>query len=326
MLKDAKTIYIAGGCFWGIEAFAKRIQGVYDAVSGYANGNIENPSYEQVCSGTSGFAECVKVDYDTKYLSLSRLLEAFFEVIDPTSMNRQGNDRGFQYRSGIYYTEEKDKEVVMEFMEKLKESYTKSIVTEVLPLLNFYEAESYHQDYLTKNPGGYCHIDLRKAAQFSTDADELKKRIVEKTYTMKNAEELRETLSTIQWNVTQTSATERAFDNPYHDLHEKGIYMDIVSGEPLFTSNDKFDSGCGWPSFTKPIIKDVVSEHEDRKLFMKRIEVRSHISNAHLGHVFEDGPFDTGGLRYCINGAALRFVPFDKMSEEGYGDLKAYIV
>lgn len=307
-----KTIYLAGGCFWGMEAYMEKIYGVADAVSGYANGTTENPSYEQVLTHTTGFAETVKVDYDPARLDLRTLISYYLRVVDPTSVNRQGNDRGEQYRTGIYYTDEADRQLVEERLRQEQERYSAPIVVELLPLKNFYEAEEYHQDYLKKNPQGYCHIDLHKAEEPMIDAAD---------YPKPSDAELRQKLSRQQYEVTQNASTEHAFSNEYFDHHEAGIYVDIVTGEPLFSSKDKFDSGCGWPAFAKPISREVVTYTEDHSYNMLRTEVRSRVGDSHLGHVFEDGPRELGGLRYCINSASIRFIPVAEMEKEGYGSL-----
>lgn len=319
------TIYLAGGCFWGIEAYMKKLPGVADTDVGYANGNTENPTYEQVCGGDTGYAETVKVVYDPDTITTEQLLDGFFKVVDPTSVNKQGNDRGDQYRSGIYYTEEEDKAIAKEAVAKQQKKYTAPIVTEVLPLKNFYLAEEYHQDYLDKNPGGYCHINLKDADQFikeeGLDKKDLSSLIRPENYPVPSDEQLKKQLTPIQYKVTQENDTERPYTNEYADTFDKGIYVDVVTGEPLFCSLDKFQSGCGWPSFTKPIIPEVLTEKKDTSFNMVRTEVRSRAGNTHLGHVFNDGPVESGGLRYCINSASIRFVPYDKMDSEGYGFL-----
>lgn len=310
-MKNTKEVYFAGGCFWGTEHFMKQINGVDSAMVGYANGKIENPTYKQVCNGDTGFAETVKVEYDPKEVDLKLLLDLFFKTIDPTSLNRQGNDIGTQYRTGIYYTDSVDLPIIKEAVTALSANYSEPIVLEITPLTNFYAAEDYHQDYLDKNPGGYCHInpelfDIAKRANSKNN------------YVKPDDETLRKTLSEEQYAVTQNSATEPAFANEYWDEKREGIYVDITTGEPLFVSTDKFDSGCGWPSFSKPIEQSLIDEKTDLSHGMKRIEVRSKTGDSHLGHVFDDGPAEKGGLRYCINSASLRFIPKDKMKAEGY--------
>lgn len=306
---ELKTIYLAGGCFWGLEEYLSRVAGVKDAISGYANGRTENPSYEDVIRG-SGHAETVKVTYDPQVLPLSTLLLYYGKVIDPVSVNKQGNDRGLQYRTGIYYENEADRQVARKYLDKLGERLSKPIAVELKPLAGFYEAEEYHQDYLKKNPGGYCHIDVNEAYVPVVDPD---------AYKAPSRDELKKKLTSKQFKVTQNSDTEMAFTGEYWNLFDDGIYVDVTTGEPLFSSKDKFESGCGWPAFTKPIDKNVVTYTQDRSFNMVRTEVRSRVGDAHLGHVFEDGPRDKGGLRYCINSASIKFIPKNKLEAEGYG-------
>ena len=315
--ENLKDIYLAGGCFWGVEAFIARIYGVYDVTSGYANGATENPSYQEVVRG-SGHAETVHVRYDPAHVDLRTLLDFFFEVVDPVSVNKQGNDRGISYRSGIYYTDETDLPVINAKIEELKGQYTKPIATEVQPLRHYYLAEEYHQDYLEKNPNGYCHIEF--------DAIE-EQDVPEETgeYIKPDDATIREMLTPLQYKVTQEDGTERAFENEYWDNKQEGIYVDIVTGEPLFSSATKYASGTGWPSFYEPISDENVVMEEDRSFLMVRTEVSSASGNTHLGHVFPDGPQEHGGLRYCINSASLRFIPYDEMEAEGYGAYKVYV-
>ena len=316
-----KVIHLAGGCFWGLEAYMQKLNGVEDAVSGYANGKTENPSYYDL--KTSGHAETVKVVYNPDIISLEDILAHYLRVVNPVSVNKQGNDVGTQYRTGIYYTDEADKAIIENILAKEQTKHDKPIAIEVEPLKQFYDAEEYHQDYLEKNPGGYCHIDLSLADK-PLDKDE-EPVIDSSRYIKPSDEELKKNLTDIQYDVTQNSATERAFSHEYHDNFKRGIYVDITTKEPLFSSTDKFESGCGWPSFSKPISKDVVKYFEDNSHFMHRTEVRSRSGDAHLGHVFNDGPKEMGGQRYCINGASLEFIPYDEMDEKGYGYLK-YLV
>lgn len=324
--ENLHTIYLAGGCFWGLEAYMKKLPGVYDTDVGYANGTTENPSYEEVCRNNTGHAETVKVVYDPAGISTELLLEGFFKVVDPTSVNKQGNDRGSQYRSGIYYVDEADKAVAEAVTAKVQERFTAPIATEILPLDNFYLAEDYHQDYLDKNPGGYCHINLNDADEFIEENNlgttDLSSLIRPKNYPIPSDEELKAKLTDIQYQVTQNNDTERPFTNEYASTFDKGIYVDVVTGEPLFSSEDKFESGCGWPSFSKPIIPEVVTENSDTSFNMVRTEVRSRAGNTHLGHVFNDGPAEMGGLRYCINSASIRFIPYENLESEGYGFLE----
>ena len=308
-------IYLAGGCFWGVEKYLASIRGVLDTETGYANGKTENPTYEQVCRLGTGHAETVRVVYDPAVLPLDFLLELYYEAVDPLSVNRHGNDRGTQYRTGIYYTDEGDLPVIAASLEALGRRLGRTPAIECAPLTNYCRAEEYHQKYLDKNPGGYCHLKsdtFRKAAQA---------RVNPAAYQKPDDGALRRTLTPLAWDVTQNAQTEAPFSSPLDKHFEPGIYVDITTGEPLFASSDKFDSGCGWPAFSKPIDPAVVREKTDLSHFRVRTEVRSRAGDAHLGHVFNDGPSDRGGLRYCINGAALRFVPKERMREEGYGDL-----
>lgn len=312
---DTRTIYLAGGCFWGVEAYFQRIPGIIDVISGYANGSTKNPTYQDVING-SGHAETVKVDYNPEKISLNDILRHYFRIIDPTSHNRQGNDHGIQYRTGIYYTDPEDKEVIRSALEHEQKRYDQPIVVETEKLKQFFPAEIYHQDYLNKNPRGYCHINIDLADE----------PLVNSNFQKPSEKELKNNLTDEQYRITQKSGTERAFSHPYDNLFDPGIYVDIVGGAPLFSSRDKYNSRCGWPSFTQPITKDAVTEKEDLSYNMRRVEVRSRLADSHLGHVFPDGPQDKGGLRYCINGAALRFVPLQDMDQLGYGEWKKYVV
>jgi len=316
MTEQLKEIYLAGGCFWGIEKYIQDINGVKTTQAGYANGSIENPTYEDVSNKDTGHAETVHVVYDPLKTSLEFILELYYDVIDPTLINKQGNDLGSQYRTGIYYIDLEDEEIIKKSISKLQEKYDKPIAIEVKELTSFYKAEEYHQKYLDKNPEGYCHISKDKL-------NSIKNVIIDKY--KKTTEETLSKLTDIQYKVTQESNTEPPFDKLYNNNFEKGIYVDITTGEPLFMSADKFEYGCGWPSFSKPIDPNVLLTKEDRQLFTKRTEVHSRIGNSHLGHIFNDGPEDRGGKRYCINSAALKFISIDKMKEEGYGYLIEYI-
>jgi peptide methionine sulfoxide reductase msrA/msrB len=310
-----KEIWLAGGCFWGIETYISRIYGVYDVTAGYANGNKENPSYKEVSSGETGFVETVHVRYDPERVELKTLLTHFFKIIEPTAKDRQGNDVGTQYRSGIYYKDESDRAIIDEMVALEQKKYVEKIQTEILPLKNYFLAEDYHQDYLDKNPNGYCHIDFGHLKDQSVTIDPQR-------YQMPSQEVLKKTLTDIQYQVTQEGQTEFSFSSELWNSDKKGIYVDVVTGEPLFSSTDKFESGCGWPSFTKPIIPEVVTYEEDKSYNMVRTEVKSRTGDSHLGHVFEDGPAEEGGLRFCINGASLKFIPLDQMEQQGYGYLK----
>jgi len=317
---NIKEIYLAGGCFWGTEKYFSLINGVIGTEAGYANGNTKNPSYEDVCCRNTNHAETVKVLYDTTTVSLEFILNMYFEIIDPTSINRQGGDRGTQYRTGIYYTDAGDRDIIEKSIDKLSEKYSKPIAIEVMPLVNYYPAEEYHQKYLEKNPNGYCHISPEKYenAKITKDSKHI--------YKQKSKDELNSTLTKLQFSVTQESATEQPFKNDYYNNYKAGIYVDITTGEPLFISSDKFESGCGWPSFSKPVSNDLLNEITDESHSMKRVEVRSKTGDAHLGHVFSDGPKEKGGLRYCINSAALLFIPKEEMEEKGYGYMLPYVL
>jgi peptide methionine sulfoxide reductase msrA/msrB len=316
---NLKEIYLAGGCFWGTEKYLSQIYGVVDTDVGYANGKTENPTYEEVCRHDTGHAETVHVVYDPQKVRLQFLLDLYYDAIDPTTVNRQGADRGTQYRTGIYYVDDGDKPVIVRSITELQKKLHKPVAIEVLPLQNYYPAEEYHQKYLEKNQNGYCHISQGKfqAAKLSRDNG------APEAISLKD--KLKERLTDLQYAVTQKSATEPPFRNDYYDNFEPGIYVDVISGEPLFISSDKFDAGCGWPSFTKPISDTLLEEKVDRSLGRERTEVRSKTSDAHLGHVFPDGPEESGGLRYCINSAALRFIPKGEMQEKGYGYLLPYV-
>lgn len=306
---SVRKIWLAGGCFWGIEALFRRIPGIVNVTAGYANGHTEHPNYEEL--SVTGHAETVEVQYDASQISLKALLCFFFRVIDPTAYHRQGNDVGTQYRSGIFYREEADLPVIRQALVSQQTKYKQPIVTEVEPLLGFYPAEAYHQRYLEKNPGGYCHIDMGLIVPAH---GEWKPGSVPKP----SAAQLKESLPVLSYTVIKGNGTEPPFQNPYWDNREPGIYVDIVTGEPLFATADQFESGCGWPSFSQPIAGTVLQEKRDTSHGMVRTEVRTLSSDAHLGHVFDDGPEETGGLRYCINSASLRFIPCAEMIREGY--------
>ena len=323
-----KEIYLAGGCFWGTELYVSLIHGVISAESGYANGATSHPSYREVCSG-SGHAETVHVVYDPQIVSLDEILTAFYDSIDPTAMDRQGNDIGRQYRSGIYYvpnadgSESADAAVIRASLDALQKRIGKTVAVEMGPIVNFYRAEEDHQKYLEKNPNGYCHISPALIARMREKyeaAERAEVSNVTRTYEKPSDAELKARLTGVQYAVTQEKATEPPFRNEYDHEFREGIYCDITTGEPLFISADKYDSGCGWPAFSRPIDSALIAEHEDRSHGMVRTEVTAATSGAHLGHVFNDGPAATGGLRYCINSASLRFIPKEDMEREGYGD------
>ena len=307
-------IYLAGGCFWGLEEYFSRISGVLQTSVGYANGQVETTNYQLIKE--TDHAETVQVIYDEKAVSLREILLYYFRVIDPLSVNQQGNDRGRQYRTGIYYLEETDLPTINTVVREQELLIGRKIAVEVEKLRHYILAEDYHQDYLKKNPGGYCHIDVRDAEKPLIDAA---------NYEKPSQAVLRENLSEESYRVTQESATEAPFSNAYDQTFEEGIYVDITTGEPLFFAKDKFASGCGWPSFSRPISKELIHYYQDLSHGMERIEVRSRSGNAHLGHVFTDGPQELGGLRYCINSASLRFIAKDEMEEAGYGYLLPYL-
>lgn len=319
-MERKKVLYLAGGCFWGLEKYMEVIPGVIDVVSGYANGVWEEDrelTYKDVCTGKTGFRETVRVEYDPDKVSLDALLYAYFNAIDPTVENRQGHDIGSQYQTGIYYINDEQKEVIDRIVGIVKNRYPRFLV-EIKPLKVFYEAEEYHQDYLTKNPDGYCHVS---AGQIACAARMI---IDPADYKRPKEEEIQKRLSDRQYFVTQQSGTERPFQNEYWDFYEKGIYVDVVSGEPLFLSEDKFESSCGWPAFARGIDENTFIYLEDESHGMSRIEVRSRAADSHLGHVFTGEAESPNGIRYCMNSAALRFVPYEEMEKEGYGYLLNY--
>ncbi|WP_292745481.1 peptide-methionine (S)-S-oxide reductase MsrA [Methanobrevibacter sp.] len=291
MFEKQQVIYLAGGCFWGVEAFISRLKGVNHTEVGYANGRDLAPTYEKVCSGKTGHAETVKATYNPKIITLESILENFFRIIDPYSRNRQGADVGTQYRTGIYWQEDSQMKDVLRFLSTKQKLSARRIVVEAHAISSFYPAEEYHQKYLEKNPQGYCHVDLNLIDDKEFDH-----------------------LSQEEYEITQLSLTEPPFANKYDDFFEDGVYVDVVDGEVLFSSEDKFDSGCGWPAFSKPISEDVIKKHRDFSHGTTRIEVRSAKANSHLGHLFHDGP--GGSPRYCINSAALKFIPKEEFEKD----------
>jgi peptide methionine sulfoxide reductase msrA/msrB len=315
----------AGGCFWCVEADFEKQPGVLKAVSGYTGGQKENPSYEEVCSGATGHVEAVQVYYDPSITSYEKLLEIFWRHIDPTDAGGQFADRGSQYRTAIFYHDEEQKKLAEKSKEALNKSgkFSKPVMTEILKFTRFYEAEDYHQDYYKKNSAHYQQYRYGSGREpflqkLWGKGREIESAANEKIGKKPDDATLRKKLTALQYEVTQKEGTEPPFQNEYWDNKKEGIYVDIVSGEPLFSSKDKYDSGTGWPSFIRPLEPGNIVEKEDRRLFMSRTEVRSKGGDSHLGHVFPDGPKPTR-LRYCMNSAALRFIPKENLEKEGYG-------
>lgn len=319
---EKQTIVLGGGCFWGIQAVFQHLKGVETAISGYAGGAAGTAKYNQVSDGDTGHAEVVQVTYDPNVINLGQILQVFFSVAhDPTELNRQGPDTGTQYRSSVFVADAAQKDYVDAYIAELNAAkvYNKPIATTVEDLKAFYKAEDYHQDYARLNPN-QPYIAIHDAPKVKALEANFKDLYVDDQ--KKDGKDMSK-LTDMQKYVTQENGTEPPFRNEYYDNHDEGIYVDIVSGEPLFSSTDKFDSGSGWPSFTKPIQKAKLIENTDVSHGMKRVEVRSPKADSHLGHVFDDGPRDKGGLRYCINSASLKFIPKADLEKDGYGDYVA---
>lgn len=336
-------IVVAGGCFWCTESEYGHQTGVIEATSGYADSATENPKYGDVSSGKVRAREAVEVIYDEKSISTARILEIYFRHIDPTDAGGQFADRGYQYTPAIYYFNDVQKNLATILIQKIEGTgkFSSPVKVEVLPYTNFYTAEEYHQDYKDKNPVRYAayreangrNAFIRKnwqddspyvkdifSSQTSSTSTTIMKQRHWEDFTKEEKEEKLKTLTELSLKVTQEEGTERAFTHEYNDNKRDGLYVDIVSGEPLFSSKDKYDSGTGWPSFVKPVATSSVTLHEDKGLFTSRTEVRSVIADSHLGHVFPDGPQDRGGMRYCMNGAALLFIPKEELEARGYGE------
>jgi peptide methionine sulfoxide reductase msrA/msrB len=316
---------LAGGCFWCMEPPYENQPGVYSVISGYSGGPEVNPSYDKVARGLTGHTEAIQVTFDPEQISYGEILDIFWRSMDPTDAGGQFADRGTQYRPSIFVHDEAQKAIATKSKQALMDSgkFDKPIVVEIVDFDAFYPAEDYHQDYYRKNPShykAYRRGSGREGFLQNTWGDELEKmKKTGKKYEKPSDAELRERLTELQYQVTQHEGTERAFKNEYWDNKQPGIYVDVVSGEPLFSSHDKFESGTGWPSFTRPLVRENIVTKEDNQMFMSRTEVRSKHGDSHLGHVFTDGPKPTG-LRYCMNSAAMRFISADDLKKEGYDE------
>jgi peptide methionine sulfoxide reductase msrA/msrB len=396
LMAEKQTIVFGAGCFWGVEKHFDNLQGVIDATSGYAGGNYNNPTYKMVLqnrntkTGTINHTEAVKVIYDDRKISTRKLIESFWELHNPTQGNRQGNDRGNNYRSALYYTNDKQKSIAQETQKVYQELLTKAgygtITTEIKSLKKFYTAEKYHQNYLEKNPNGYCpnhatgvkFIEDKNSkktisplqgkeivvitAEHCSFCEKFKKNVSNhyhgsiplriakenelKGFTLKSAIEGTPTLLFIEngkeiyahtgymnektfykvvaefklgreseaFDVAFNQKTDGRFCKQYEAFKHtgEGVFIDKISGEILFDTKDRFNSGSGWLSFFKAVDGATI-EKEDNSFGMKRVEIIAKKSGAHLGHVFNDAP--GGKQRFCINATVLEFVPKNNVTK-----------